>query len=350
MAAEARLAHAAGAGWNAGRHRARRFAGLVLALCLADASAQTSSIPPPSHSGARPAQPPAGVSGSTLIGVGTDKLGGAIERRGESLVRRGAELAEEAADHAGILPTDRIHLDLLTPPGKGLKLLGRATGAVGTVVDLYSIGNNFVDATRAGQRGDLAQADAHVGEALATANCMHPFLAVPCLVSELTSPLTGVDPVKWALREAGTRQAHEMRIGCSYGGSDPYAEAMAQSSPECSKAMDEEARAAAEQRRAARERELSRVAAQNATEAQARLDAQNAYRATLSTPAEPTQPSQTQLLLESFRQGLAQQRQSMLRAEPAERTAPKVCAVDPKTGCHPGHDEGSHPGGCKCGR
>jgi hypothetical protein len=35
---------------------------------------------------------------------------------------------------------------------------------------------------------------------------------------------------------------------------------------------------------------------------------------------------------------------------PSAATSAKQCTIDPATGCHPGHDEKSHPGGCKCGR
>ena len=41
-----------------------------------------------------------------------------------------------------------------------------------------------------------------------------------------------------------------------------------------------------------------------------------------------------------------QQRRSM-QSSPA---AGPMCTIDPQTGCHPGHDETSHPGGCKCAR
>lgn len=35
------------------------------------------------------------------------------------------------------------------------------------------------------------------------------------------------------------------------------------------------------------------------------------------------------------------------KSSPALSSVPKACKLDPATGCHPGHDEKSHPGGCK---
>ena len=58
-------------------------------------------------------------------------------------------------------------------------------------------------------------------------------------------------------------------------------------------------------------------------------------------------------LLGAFEQSLRQlqmsQRPPMSFAQPVTPPA-QQCNIDPKTGCHVGHDEKSHPGGCKCGR
>jgi len=57
-------------------------------------------------------------------------------------------------------------------------------------------------------------------------------------------------------------------------------------------------------------------------------------------------PSATQLWLDALNQSSAQ-RQPRTTPVASVPAAPRICTLDPKTGCHPGHDEKSHPGGCK---
>lgn len=81
---------------------------------------------------------------------------------------------------------------------------------------------------------------------------------------------------------------------------------------------------------------------------------------TMSTPMqdEPTSPSGTQIFLDSLNASLQQYTNSARNMTPTRSTpaitlaAPQssTCTIDPKTSCHPGHDEKAHPGGCKCAR
>lgn len=64
------------------------------------------------------------------------------------------------------------------------------------------------------------------------------------------------------------------------------------------------------------------------------------------SPSVPTGPDPRQAWLDALNQVQAAQEQA-LRRTPAAPAARKPCQLDPRTGCHPGHDEKSHPGGCK---
>ena len=82
----------------------------------------------------------------------------------------------------------------------------------------------------------------------------------------------------------------------------------------------------------------------------------------MSTPVrdEPPSPSGTQLFLDSLNTSLQQYNNNSARNMTPARSTPAItpaaspqsstCTIDPKTGCHPGHDEKTHPGGCKCAR
>jgi hypothetical protein len=110
-----------------------------------------------------------------------------------------------------------------------------------------------------------------------------------------------------------------------------------------------------------RQMSFARVSGENA-EQQRRQDAFNAANPPLVGLMEsgfraqvPGGPSETQILLGGLNQSLrqyAQQRnlqQVSKSAEGAQNSCTPAKTLDPKTGCHSGHDEKSHPGGCKCG-
>ncbi len=79
-----------------------------------------------------------------------------------------------------------------------------------------------------------------------------------------------------------------------------------------------------------REQSAQHAAAQAATQAAQQL-----------AQAPQTSPDPGLAWLDAMNQSLAAQQ----RSTPALKKA--NCQLDPRTGCHPGHDEKSHPGGCK---
>ena len=88
---------------------------------------------------------------------------------------------------------------------------------------------------------------------------------------------------------------------------------------------------------------------------QAQIDAalaQQAAAATaVATPVAPD-PNDGAAAFQAALQAMANPAGGGIRATMAPRSEPAaapghVCKLDPKTGCHPGHDEASHPGGCK---
>ncbi len=98
---------------------------------------------------------------------------------------------------------------------------------------------------------------------------------------------------------------------------------------------------------AIRRRMFEKVARENA-EQQRQLDSHAASQAAaLQSAAEPAAASDGIRVLGDILQGslaaYAQQRQQA----GVVAASPRVCQLDPRTGCHPGHDEKSHPGGCK---
>ena len=111
-----------------------------------------------------------------------------------------------------------------------------------------------------------------------------------------------------------------------------------------------------EQERRIRQRQrqnmFNQVQAENA-EQQRELESARAAAASQSSsdPAASSKDSNqtsTNAILNMLRDTVAQtNRQAALR-KPI--SAAPACNIDPKTGCHAGHDEKSHPGGCKCGR
>jgi hypothetical protein len=113
-----------------------------------------------------------------------------------------------------------------------------------------------------------------------------------------------------------------------------------------------------------RQMSFARVSAENA-EQQRQLDAFNAANPPLVGSMESgfhvqePAPSETQIMLDSLNQSMqqyAQQRNQQINqqrlskaAEGSQNACTPAKTLDPKTGCHSGHDEKSHPGGCKCG-
>jgi hypothetical protein len=111
-------------------------------------------------------------------------------------------------------------------------------------------------------------------------------------------------------------------------------------------------RADAERRR--RQMAFDRVAADN-VEQQRQMQASQAAAVPPATPSEEPGAGLAPSIaaaLQSMGQLQSQVRAPRTNAAPAA-AGHKACTpartLDPKTGCHPGHDEGSHPGGCKCG-
>lgn len=94
---------------------------------------------------------------------------------------------------------------------------------------------------------------------------------------------------------------------------------------------------------------FNRVQADNA-EQQRQIDAAAAASAAANSTAAAAQaqPDSTAAILNIVRDGVMQYQQGL--ATQSKAAAGPVCTIDPKTGCHPGHDEKSHPGGCKCAR
>jgi hypothetical protein len=108
--------------------------------------------------------------------------------------------------------------------------------------------------------------------------------------------------------------------------------------------------------RISRQRAFDRVAAENQQQ-RLQMEAANAAAAATNAVAnaqapEPSGPNPSTLFLDSLNQTLLQYGQ-LRTAGKSTQTPPAACTpaktLDPKTGCHPGHDEGNHPGGCKCG-
>jgi hypothetical protein len=103
-------------------------------------------------------------------------------------------------------------------------------------------------------------------------------------------------------------------------------------------------------KRTARQRAFERVQRENAQQ-QALLSAGAGQPA--EVPA-GSGASGFNTLLQTLNQGLElhAQMKSASRSGAPSTAAPQACrpaaTLDPKTGCHPGHDEQAHPGGCKC--
>lgn len=102
----------------------------------------------------------------------------------------------------------------------------------------------------------------------------------------------------------------------------------------------------------ARKRQVmfNQVQSENADQ-QRQIDAAaaaSAAAANSAAAAAQAQPDNTAAILNIVRDSVVQYQQGRgMQSQPA--TGP-VCTIDPRTGCHPGHDEKSHPGGCKCAR
>lgn len=101
--------------------------------------------------------------------------------------------------------------------------------------------------------------------------------------------------------------------------------------------------AARRRRQATFQRVQDELAQQRAQQQQAAAAAGPAQN--FSAP-EPTRPDSTQAWLDALKQAQTAQNQA-LRSTPAPVARKPGCQLDPRTGCHPGHDEKSHPGGCK---
>ena len=100
---------------------------------------------------------------------------------------------------------------------------------------------------------------------------------------------------------------------------------------------------------------FNRIAAENAEQERQRQAAAAAAAAN-STPVSSSTSDDGSAAFATFMQGVLQQyQQNQLNRTPVvaggnSGAAANSCQLDPKTGCHYGHDEKSHPGGCKqCG-
>jgi hypothetical protein len=95
-----------------------------------------------------------------------------------------------------------------------------------------------------------------------------------------------------------------------------------------------------------RQNVFNKVQAQNAEQERQR----QAYAAQQSGQgAEAPAPDSAAVMLNILNDSLAQanRNKAPLVSTPTSAAAAKSCQLDPKTGCHPGHNEQSHPGGCK---
>lgn len=118
---------------------------------------------------------------------------------------------------------------------------------------------------------------------------------------------------------------------------------------------DFQRRQALEIQRRARQHAFERVRRENEQQ-QAQIQAASAQDAG-SAAQEANPDASTVALLGALSAGIAQYKGKQMSvaagaAAPYSSSVTKAsqCTLDPRTGCHPGHDEKSHPGGCKCGR
>lgn len=270
----------------------------------------------------------------------------ALERSAEPYLRRASEIADEASEiQYGRMPKIPSDLGMNQAIGQGLKGAAKGAWFIGTAADLYNISSDLNEAQAAANKGNFRLQDQKFGDAAATTFCLHPLASGACLASSLASNVVQVDVVKWALKTTAAETMHQARNGCVLF-PDPLAfYDPAQNSDECTDNTLKEMRAD-------RQAEMDRIASQNAAEALARDQAAYAAQAAVSTPVQPPPgPSNMTLFLDSLNQTMTsglQQRQSKTSPQAPGGTCTPAKTLDPKTGCHPGHDEKSHPGGCKC--
>jgi hypothetical protein len=117
----------------------------------------------------------------------------------------------------------------------------------------------------------------------------------------------------------------------------PFTDHIDENSPQWKQKLDDDVE------QAIRRRRMDKMKRDNEQQAQ-----ELQMRGPASTPS--PEPSAAAALTQGIFDGLSEyQRSRSVVSTPSATSgaAARSCRLDPKTGCHPGHDEKSHPGGCK---
>lgn len=252
------------------------------------AFAQTNVIPPSSNERARPSSETSSNTIPEWASTGLEAGSKTLEKSAKPYLRRGEQITQDIAD-APWSATPYVKLDMQTPIGGSLKKVGNGFGYIGNAVDLYSIGQTARDVAEASKRGNMREVDSKMGDITATAICLHPAASGLCFLGGVSDLVTGVDPVKWALKAYGSDLSHKSRMGCGGTGS-VIGDQMMEMSDTCIENRMREWEENVQQRRASQQVEMDRIVASNAAEVQAKQEAMDAYRASISTPIEPTGP------------------------------------------------------------